>query len=416
MQGAALHLQPPGLLQRQIFSTVGVLFPAEQGASGHRSGIVFHFIECTLRHNLATMHPGRGAQVNDMVSSAHGVLIVLHHQQGIAPLLQIRQGMQQALIVLRVQADGRLIQHIEHTAQLRPQLGSQADALGLAAGKRGRRAVEREIPQSHALQETQARRNLRHHIAGNLSLAPGELPAFHHRQSSIGRQGADFGNIFAEQRHAQGKGIQTGAPAHRADDAFLLLGGGALHIAVIFEFHLQLAEFFIRLSPGFHLAHAAVAQAMRTPPARRVEREGGRLRLGKGLTAGGTGETRADKLFLLSFQQADKAISHFQRAGYRLHDSGVIRLLAIHRNAVALHTDFRQHHIHIVVRVAIQRRERLRSHQHTICPQVGVFLLLRPARQVSIMPLAVAHHRSGNHKAGRAGGYLLLHQFLNLGR
>ena len=37
-----------------------------------------------------------------------------------------------------MQADGRLVEHVQHADQTRTDLGGQPDALGLTAGQRGR--------------------------------------------------------------------------------------------------------------------------------------------------------------------------------------------------------------------------------------------------------------------------------------
>ena len=58
---------------------------------------------------------------------------MLHHQHGVAETLQAPQRAQQALVITLVQADGRLVQHVEHTGQPRADLAGETDALRLAA-------------------------------------------------------------------------------------------------------------------------------------------------------------------------------------------------------------------------------------------------------------------------------------------
>ena len=74
-----------------------------------------------------------------------------------------------------MQADGRLVEHVEHAAQLRADLRCQANALAFAAGKRGRRAIERDVAEADGVQKLQALGDLVHDAAGDLLLALGQL-------------------------------------------------------------------------------------------------------------------------------------------------------------------------------------------------------------------------------------------------
>ena len=61
----------------------------------------------------------------------------------------------QLIVVALVQADAGLIQHIQHAGQCAADLGRQADALALAAGKGRCAARQGQVPQTHALQKAQ---------------------------------------------------------------------------------------------------------------------------------------------------------------------------------------------------------------------------------------------------------------------
>ncbi len=54
-----------------------------------------------------------------------------------------------------VEADRRLVEHVEHAHQLAADLGGQPDALALAAGERRRRAVERQVADPDVVEEAQ---------------------------------------------------------------------------------------------------------------------------------------------------------------------------------------------------------------------------------------------------------------------
>ena len=75
-----------------------------------------------------------------------------------------------------MQADRRLVQHVEHAAQLRADLRRQPDALRFSARQRGRRTVQAQIMQPDGGKKLQPAADLIEHAAGDLHLALGELP------------------------------------------------------------------------------------------------------------------------------------------------------------------------------------------------------------------------------------------------
>ena len=123
-----------------------------------------------LEHHLAAFPSGTRADVHDVVGTEHHVLIVLHHDDGIAQVTQVFQRFDQALVVALVEADARLVEDIQHIDQLRTNLGSQSDALAFTAGETGRLSVEGQIVEPHLEQEVEARAYLLQYLAGYLLL------------------------------------------------------------------------------------------------------------------------------------------------------------------------------------------------------------------------------------------------------
>jgi hypothetical protein len=74
-----------------------------------------------------------------------------------------------------VQADRGLVEHVEHADQARTDLGGQPDALGLAAGQRARRPVQRQVVEADVEQEAEAGVDLLEHPLGDLPFAVAEL-------------------------------------------------------------------------------------------------------------------------------------------------------------------------------------------------------------------------------------------------
>ena len=131
-------------------------------------------IHRAFRDHLAAVLARAGTQVDDPVGGADGLVVMLHDQHRVAQVAQALQGVQQAGVVARVQTDGRLVQDVQHTHQARADLRGQPDALRLAAGEGGRRALQGQIVQTHIDQEAQAGVDLFHNALRDRLLARGE--------------------------------------------------------------------------------------------------------------------------------------------------------------------------------------------------------------------------------------------------
>src|SRR5215207_1611649 len=105
-----------------------------------------------------------------MISSGDHFPIMLDQNQRVAEVAQLVQRLKQSAIVAGVQADGRLIEDVEYTRQAAADLARQADALGLAARQRRRRATERDVIEAHVNKKLQTVLYLAQHLAGNFFL------------------------------------------------------------------------------------------------------------------------------------------------------------------------------------------------------------------------------------------------------
>ena len=83
-------------------------------------------------------------------------LVVFDHEQRVALVAERFERADEALVVARMQADGRFIEHIEHAGKVGSELRGEADPLGLAAGKGFRGALQREIAEADVVEELQA--------------------------------------------------------------------------------------------------------------------------------------------------------------------------------------------------------------------------------------------------------------------
>ena len=147
-QQVAVAGPPPG---RQVDAA-----GARQVAAGHGSARRHHLLQRAGGGDVAAVDPGARSQVDDVVGAAQGLLVVLHHDQGVAQVPEVEQGLQQALVVTLVQPDGRLVEDVEHSHQGGTDLGGQPDALRFAAGEGGGAPVQGEVLQPDAGHEGEA--------------------------------------------------------------------------------------------------------------------------------------------------------------------------------------------------------------------------------------------------------------------
>ena len=131
-------------------------------------------LEGALGDDVAAVHPGAGADVHQVVGGPDRVLVVLHHDQGVAQVAQFGEGGQEAVVVALVQADAGLVEHVEHAGEAGTDLGGQADPLGLAAGEGHGGPVEAQVVEAHVEQEAQAHADLAQHQVTDLDLAAAE--------------------------------------------------------------------------------------------------------------------------------------------------------------------------------------------------------------------------------------------------
>jgi len=80
------------------------------------------------------------------------------------------EGFQQASVVPLVQANRRLVQHIEDTGKAAADLAGQANALPLPAGERGCWPIQSKVVQADVLQKLQALADLLQDLPGHLPL------------------------------------------------------------------------------------------------------------------------------------------------------------------------------------------------------------------------------------------------------
>ena len=121
--------------------------------------------------------PAPGPRSIDVVGRPDRLLVVLDDDDGVAEIAQPRQRRQQLAVVALMQADRRLVEHVEHAGQVRADLRREPDALPFAARQRRRAAAERQVADADVVQEPQPLLNLAQDRSAMSALAIGQLRA-----------------------------------------------------------------------------------------------------------------------------------------------------------------------------------------------------------------------------------------------
>ena len=111
---------------------------ARQVLAGDRAGLGQDRVEVALGHDLASVLARAGPDVDDVVGDADRLLVVLDHEHRVAEVAQPDHRVDEALVVALVEADRRLVEHVEDADESAADLAGEPDALGLAARERAR--------------------------------------------------------------------------------------------------------------------------------------------------------------------------------------------------------------------------------------------------------------------------------------
>jgi len=145
------------------------LAPGEIGP-GQAVGVLHDLLQRAFGHDLPAMLARARPQIDDPVGVADGLVIVLHDQQRVAQVAHLLQRADQAQVIALVEADGRLVQHVEHAGQAAADLRRQADALRLPTAERTGRPRQRQVVQTDIDQEANPRFDLLENLGGDAQL------------------------------------------------------------------------------------------------------------------------------------------------------------------------------------------------------------------------------------------------------
>ena len=189
----------------------------------------------THGHDLAAAHAGARAEVDDVVGRAHRVFVVLDHDHRVALVAQLGQRVEQPIVVAWMQADRGLVENVKHADQSAADLAGQANPLRLAAGERGRGAVERQILEPHVAQKAQPAANFLEHFGGDVCAGGILIELAEKLDGFADRQCADFGQRAARPIGEAGmRGGERDGAGLRIEPLAAAIGTGH-HVHVLFE-------------------------------------------------------------------------------------------------------------------------------------------------------------------------------------
>ncbi len=142
---------------------------------GQRARLLHQAVERAREDDAAALLAGAEPQIDDVIGDLDHVGVVLDDEHGVALIAQLPQDGDQPQVVARVQADRRLVEHVQRADQRRAERGRQVDALRFAARQRRRQPIERQVVEADVAQERQPALDLLQHLLGDRLFLLAEL-------------------------------------------------------------------------------------------------------------------------------------------------------------------------------------------------------------------------------------------------
>ena len=117
---------------------------------------LLQFLRRALKDDSSAVLAGVGAEFDDQVGPADDLLLVLDDDDRVAALLQLLDRGGERADIGRVQADGWLVEHVEHIDEARAERRGERHALRFAAAERSQRPIERDVAEADVLKVGQA--------------------------------------------------------------------------------------------------------------------------------------------------------------------------------------------------------------------------------------------------------------------
>ena len=114
----------PGQWDRTTVSKQGMANRLLETASSQRPALAQKGFKGAVSNELTSVRTGARSDIDDAVGSAHRGGVVLNDQQTVTSAAETFQGVEKTVVVTRMQADGRFVEHVEDTGEGGAELGS----------------------------------------------------------------------------------------------------------------------------------------------------------------------------------------------------------------------------------------------------------------------------------------------------
>ena len=155
------------------------------------------------------MNPGARTQVNDMISAADGLFVMLDHHHRVAEVAEVKQGIQQALVVTLMKPDGGFVQDIHHADQSRADLRGEPDTLSFSARQCFGSAIQRQIFQADVDQKAQSLTDFADDTFADLALISRQGERFEEVERGLNRHRGQSMHRLIANEHVPRAGFQT---------------------------------------------------------------------------------------------------------------------------------------------------------------------------------------------------------------
>ncbi len=142
---------------------------------------------------------------------------MFHDDHRIAEIAQLAKHPDQPGRVARMQSDAGLVENIERTRQVAAERRGEVDALALAPGEGGGKAVEREVTQPYVGEIGEPVAYLDQHTRSRLHLVRIQLQAGKELHECIHTHGHELGDVLSAHFHVKRLAAEPASAASAAE-------------------------------------------------------------------------------------------------------------------------------------------------------------------------------------------------------
>ncbi len=327
---------------------------------------------------------------------------MLDDDERVALVAELAQRVQQDLVVARMQADRRFVEHVADALQVAAELRGEPDALGFATRQARRRTIEAQVAEPDFLEKREAAADLADDVACDLRVAPRQRQPVDPAPRVGHRPLRDLDDrMRVERDRARGR-VQPRAIAIRARLVahafrFLLVGRQRLLTATVIPGEHRV----VVRGALFACERDAGADAGRAPAVLAVVREHPRVQLRVARAA-----HRACALDRQHLDRADaggrmivlhRIVQPVERREQMHHALAELERFVEHAPQFGLvvrrHDDVGHRQLDRMLAEAVELRPRIDRHEFAVDPQMRAAARLRPFREIRIHALAVDDER-----------------------